>query len=191
MSIPLWRSDFQGFPDIPYLPEANQIHFDGLSDWVPFHSCGTALRGKDEYAFLSGALGSSLVDICNRRLFEPKEGAFDFDWLRRMLELAIRMRGFLTGNYYRLTEHPEDFRQPFAFELFLPEQQAGCVAVFRRESTPTAEFPLELQEIEPSAWYETEEIPGGKYKISGENLMHRKFELPVPRSCRVLFFRKM
>ena len=190
LSIPLWRSDFQCFPDIPYLPEANQIHFDGLSSWIPFHCSGTVLRGGDDYAFLSGALGSSLVDLCNRRLFEPREGAFDFDWLRRMLELAIRMRGYLTGNYYRLTEHPEDFRRPFAFELFDPERQAGCVAAFRREAAPEAEIPVALREIDPAARYEVELIPGGIREVSGEELIDWKFELPTPRSCRVMFFRK-
>lgn len=191
LSVPLWRSDFQCFVDIPFLPEANQVHFDGMSGWLPLHSCGTAIRVKDDYAFLSGALGTSLVDLCNRRHFDPEDDAFDFEWLKRMLEIAKRMRSFLTGDYYRLTECPEDFRNAYAFELFDEKCQAGYVGVFRREYTPAEEVEVRLHRIDPTARYRAEYIPGGTQEISGAELQKQFFKLPRPRSCQLLFFEKV
>lgn len=191
MSIPLWRSDFLCFTDIGYLPEANQIHFDGLSRWFPFHTCGTFLRGKDDYAFFSGALGSLLLDLCDRLAFQPKEDAIDFVWLRGRLKTALRMRKYLTGNYYRLTEHPEDFRNFYAMELNDPAEQSGYAAVFRRECTPDPEICPGLREIDEAADYEVENQHGERETVSGKQLADWNFVLPEPRSCQILFFRRL
>jgi len=191
MSIPLWRSDFLCFTDIGYLPEANQIHFDGLSRWFPFHTCGTFLRGKDDYAFFSGALGSLLLDLCDRLAFPPQEDAIDFVWLRDRLKTALRMRKYLTGNYYRLTEHPEDFRNFYAMELIDPAEQSGYAAVFRRECTPEPEICPGLREIDAAADYEVENQHGERETVSGKQLANWNFVLPEPRSCQILFFRRL
>ena len=193
LSIPLWRSDFQCFRGIPYLPEANQIHFDGLSGVLPFHSCGTRSGRLDEYELLSGMLGGLELDNLSR--FRPEfsleSDAFNWDRLAKMLELARRVRSYLIGDYYRLTEHPEDFRNIFACELYDPGRRAGCVAVFRREAAPQTVWEGRLRAVDPAARYETETLSGEKRECSGAELAHWRFELPEPRSCQLLFFRQL
>jgi alpha-galactosidase len=191
LGIPMWRSDFQCFTIIPYLAEANQIHFDGLSRWLPYHACGTVVKDGDDYAFLSGALGATLIDVCNRLLFLPEENAFDFNWLRKMLEISKRMRQYISEDYYPLTEHPEDFRNYYAAEIIDPAAGAGWVAIFRRAACTADSISLQLKGIEPAAEYTVETYPETPVRtVNGSELAAMTVQMPDPRSCKVIFFRK-
>ncbi|MBR2720796.1 MAG: hypothetical protein IKB74_05605, partial [Lentisphaeria bacterium] len=189
LSIPLWRSDFQCFRTIPYLAEANQIHFDGLSRWIPFHSCGTVIKPGDDYAFVSGSLGTMLLNFCD----ELENFAPFADWLREMLNITLRMRKYLAGNYYRLFDcAPKDFTNAYAMELFEESEQAGYAAVFRREMCEESEYTLKLRDIEPDAQYEVEILPQkNKTVLSGRELQKFNCVLPEPRSYLLIFFRKI
>lgn len=189
LSIPLWRSDFQCFRDIPYLAEANQVHFDGLSRWIPFHSCGTVVKPGDDYAFISGSLGTMLLNFCD----ELENFAPFAEWLREMLNITLRMRKYLAGNYYRLFDHtPKDFTYAYAMELFEESEQAGYAAIFRREMCKESEYTLKLRDIIPDAQYEVEIFPAKIKKVlQGTELQKFQCFLPEPRSYQLIFFKKL
>lgn len=189
LSLPLWRSDFQCFPDIPYLAEANQTHFHGLSAFIPFHCCGTELlKSGDDYTFLSGAFGSSIIDLCNRGHIEPEEDALNPVWLKKMLELAIRLRDYLPGSYDCLTPDPWDYRNFYAFELFRRDRQSGAAVIFRRKAVPADQLVLPLKYLTPDADYQVEDAEQELGTWSGRELAAHVWTLPTPRSVKVIFF---
>lgn len=191
MSLPLWRSDFQCFPDCTYLPEANQTQFHGLSAFIPFHCAGTAIQTGDTYGFLSGAMGSTLVDLCNRILFQPDDENFDFAWLRQMLELTHRLQDYLSGSYDCLTPDPWDYRNYYSYELFDEDKQAGALVIFRRPAAKPESIVLPLRHLAENAKYRIEESGQPDCLLTGAELAAKAWQLSEPRSVKTVFFSRM
>jgi hypothetical protein len=90
-----------------------------------------------------------------------------------------------------LTEHPEDFRNYYAAEIIDPAAGAGWVAIFRRAACTADSISLQLKGIEPAAEYTVETYPETPVRtVNGSELAAMTVQMPEPRSCKVIFFRK-
>lgn len=188
-SLCLWRVD--GFRT----PEMNQKIVRNLTEWVPLHAGTVNLTPGDKYAFLSGvSAGVSWASCLCRYAYQPTAGvnwysspdkeSFSWSFARTMLNIAIRMREYFTGNYYVITKD-EDTWSSYQFDR--PARNDGFFIVFRSENSLLNRLMLNLYGIDPKANYilEKEEET---CRISGKKLQHFIVRLQKKRSCAVYFY---
>ncbi len=182
-SICLWRADLLGRPWFD-CSEVNHTEVHYLTQWVPLHSGGVTVRPGDDYAFLSGvASGAS----CSYPEF--REG-YDYAWQKGMIENARRMMAHFYGDFYPLTDHPENPKAWYAYQCHGPDGDAGFFIAFRRPECEDAAMALQLNAIDPDADYSLETFRGGTRTVKGRELANARIELPSPRSCALCYYRR-
>jgi alpha-galactosidase len=155
-SIPLWRSDFQCWPDFD--PIAIQGQTQGLAPWVPL-STGCFDR-PDVYAARS-ALGVGVVIGTNR--FEQRiDDYFPPDWLRDAVREQLDVRPFFYGDFYALTEYSLAPDQWAAWQWDRPDLGAGIVLALRRPASPYSRLQAVLQGLDAEAVYEFTNVDSGE-----------------------------
>lgn len=155
-SIPLWRSDFQCYPD--FSPVGMQGQTQGLGMWLPLNT-GCCDR-KDTYAFRS-ALGPGIVVTTN--LYEEvPSGHFPVDWLRTMMQQQERVRPYFHGDFYPLTPYSLSEDVWAAWQFDRPDLGEGMVLALRRKDSPYPEVQAVLQGLDPEATYELTWLDEGR-----------------------------
>jgi alpha-galactosidase len=194
-SVPLWRSDFQCFPDFD--PVGLQGQTQGLAPWVPL-STGAADR-PDTYAFRSG-MGPGIV-ICTpaNPTLEP-EGymtpwqAYPEDWLRKAVAEQALVRPYFYGDFYPLISFSLSEDVWAAWQWDRPDLGEGMVLAFRRRLSPMTAMAARLRGLDAGADYEVRDADGAEppRTMSGEALM--KDGLPVTIAAqpgsRLLIYRR-
>lgn len=159
------------------------------TSYIPFTGGETfTVPVFDDYAFMS-RLGATTV-------FTPSDfdGMFldreptreELDWFGRMFAAADRIRGYYTGDFYRLSDdRPDGF---CGYQL--ASEDGGFFMVFRREDCPADQFHLKLSGIDPDAKYIVEEFGGKVRRIDGRSLASRILSFSEPRTYKLVFYRK-
>ncbi len=168
-SIPLWRSDFQCFPE--YDPIGLQCQTYGLAPWVPL-STGSCDR-PDDYLLLS-ATGVGLVFCTPPNPTGEPEGfltpwqAFGADWLRHAAAVCERLRPYYLGDLYPLLAFSLAADALAAWQWHRPETGGGLLQVFRRPECPANGLDLRLRALDPAQTYRfTNVIDGTSFEASG------------------------
>ena len=187
-SIPLWRSDFQCWPDFDVTSQQTQTH--GLGMWVPL-STGCCDR-PDTYAFRS-ALGPGIVVTTN--IFEQgPSDHFPPEWGREMLGQLKQLRPYFHGDFYPLLDWSLSHEMWAAWQYDRPDLGEGMVVAFRRPKSPFTTMEAGLQGLEAEAAYELHDLDSGAcVTLSGAALMDDGLELAIGDrpGTKVLVYRKV
>jgi alpha-galactosidase len=151
-SIPLWRSDYQCFPGFD--PVGMQAQTHGLALWVPL-SAGCCDR-SDTYAFRS-ALSPGMV--LTENIFATDAEDFTSPrWMRAMMDQHLRLRPYLSGDFYPLLGYSLDNEAWAAWQFHRPDLDQGCVIAFRRPQSAVTATTAQLQGMDAQATYEMEDL---------------------------------
>ena len=187
-SIPLWRSDFQCYPDFD--PLSQQTQTQGLGMWVPLN-CGSCDR-VDTYAFRS-ALGPGIV-ICTSLYEQEPAKYFDVDWLRARMQEQARVQKYFYGDLYPLAPFSVSTEAWAALQYDRPDLGEGLVMAFRRQDCLSGTMQAALQGLEPEATYEVESLDGkATVEATGADLMAEglKVEIDEKPGSAVFVYRKV
>ncbi|MBI2303068.1 MAG: alpha-galactosidase, partial [Armatimonadetes bacterium] len=194
-SIPLWRSDFQCFPDFDPIGLQGQTH--GLAPWVPL-STGACDRA-DMYAVRSahgpGVVWCTAVNPKGEPegVFTPWE-SYEVAWLRDALAEQAAVRPLFEGDFYPLTSFTLATDAWCVWQWDRPDLGEGLVLAFRRQDSPFAEFFAYLQALDVDAHYELRDSDTGHtFELPGALLAHDGFQIAIPDrpAARLLWYRKL
>ena len=176
-SIPLWRSDFQCWPDFD--PIGMQGQTSGLSLWVPLSTgCYSRADEPDTYAFRS-ALGPGLVTTLNMYGVEPT-CKLPFDWLRKAMAEEFRVRKYFYGDFYPLLSFTLADDAWVAWQFDRSDLGEGMVLAIRRPNSPFITMVTLLRGLDPDAVYEFASQDGGdSIKAMGNDLMNMGFRIDI------------
>ncbi len=184
-SVPLWRSDFQCYPDFDPIGIQGQTH--GLGLWLPL-SAGCCDR-NDTYAFRS-ALGPGIVVSTNIYQEVPAEGPA-VDWLREMMTQQRALGPYFHGDFYPLTAFSLSTDVWAVWQFDRPDLGEGMVLALRRQDSPYTAFEAILQGLNTAASYELEWLDGGRVeKATGADLAGKGLSLDIesrPGSAVVVY----
>lgn len=189
-SIPLWRSDYQCPANYP--PEGSQCHNLTFNNWMPFSGTGSG-RLYDTYRIRS-AYSPALT---TNYTFSERDSFGDdperITWLKERLEEYLKVRPFMSEDFYPLTEVSDRTDVWCAAQFDRPLQGDGILQIFRRENSPykTAEF--SLCGIDRTGSYVFTDADGGdEITIDGNTLAEQGFcvTLNAKRSSKIFFYRK-
>jgi alpha-galactosidase len=187
-SIPLWRSDFQCYPEFDPLSQQNQTH--GLGLWLPL-STGSCDRVSD-YAFRS-ALGPGIT-ICTSIYEQEPQKYFPVDWMRKRVEEQVAVREYFYGDFYPLLSWSLATDTWAAWQFDRPDLGEGMILAMRRQDSPFTQMRAVLQGLDPNATYEVESKDTGQvYAESGGLLMENGLTVEIgdkPGSA-LLVYRRM
>jgi alpha-galactosidase len=187
-SIPLWRSDFQCWPEFDVTSQQTQTH--GLGLWVPL-STGCCDR-PDTYAFRS-ALGPGIVMTTNIFEQDPSDH-LPPEWGREMLGQLKQLRPYFHGDFYPLLDWSLSHEMWAAWQYDRPDLGEGMVLAFRRPRSPFTTMKAKLRGLEAGAAHELRDLDSGaRVTLSGAALMDDGLEIVVSDQpgTRVLVYRKV
>ena len=179
----VWRSDTQCW-QIDGVAESNQIQNFYLSSWLPSQTGGNGARLDDRYAMASAMNAGFFVSAW------ALQDAARLPLLREYFGWAQCIRKYMSRDFYRLTQAPENFENWCAYQGHDAESGAGFIAVFRRRQSPADFLRISPQEIDENAVYELENKDGKKTKIAGKDFKDMRIDLP-PRDFQFIFYRKI
>ena len=190
-SIPLWRSDYECPAN--FLPEGAQCHSLSFNTWMPFSGTGTG-RVYDTYRIRSayGPALNATYAFVEREPFgdDPEKMA----WLKTRLDEYLKVRPFMSEDFYPLTEVSDRTDVWCAAQFDRPEQGDGIVQIFRRENSPYETASFRLSGIDPSADYIfTDADDQTQTTVRGAELTEKGFcvALKEKRSAKIYFYKKV
>ncbi len=214
-SIPLWRSDYQCYPEFD--ATGSQIQGIGLNYWIPFSAMGTFIRPNDTYDFRSAlAAGIALTPLINDANNMPKD--YPWPWLRNMIAQLKRCRPAFAGDFYPFiscsavmdnwTEMSLRAASPgsgsdhyraakdiwVAYQMHRDDLNEGFLVVFRRDQSPFISAQLALKGLDGNKRYMVEDADTGeKQEIAGAALLSKGLlvQIPNPRESRLFFLRAL
>lgn len=173
-SIPLWRSDFQCYPN--FTPTGLQGQTHGLGLWVPL-STGCCDR-EDRYAFRS-ALGPGMV-LGMAEFEKDTHKHFSVDWLRQSLDEIQAVRPYFEGDFYPLLSYSVAEDQWAAWQYDRPDLGEGMVLALRRAQSPIRLLVPSLQGLDPKATYEVRCLDTGEVlRRTGGELATKGVEIRI------------
>ncbi len=180
---PLWRSDYNCFPEAT--EESTQDHSFGILHWLP--SQGSMIRGWMTYDTYEARCALS----------PGQENAIvaktEAEWrqLKANVVQAKRCKKYFRGDYYPLTNRQRDPAAWSAYQLYLPEEQAGMILALRRAKSDVRAMTFDLLTIDPAKRYRFEDYDTGKaWAASGKAIRDKGFEVTIPnrRGSRLIFY---
>ncbi|MHB0937775.1 MAG: glycoside hydrolase family 36 protein [Armatimonadota bacterium] len=189
-SIPLWRDDYNCFPELD--PEVVQSQGFGLTCWVPLHATSPFNRDPgDTYRFRSALAAGSVFTLGEIGYAKVNDADYPWDWHRKMMEDYLRARPCWYGDYYPLTTCTLDKDAWLAFQLHRTDQDAGLILAFRRAASPVVSVEYPLRGLRPDASYTFEDADSGEtWTLPGKQLQEQGLPLMITekRASRLLFY---
>ena len=190
-SLALWRTDYNCFPHMT--PDASQLHTAGLAQWIPSNATSPFAAPGDTYQMRS-AFSAGLVFNIGEVGLRPEDLTrldYPWDWHRRMMEEAVRLRPFFYGDVYPLTPctlAPEAWS---VLQLHQTSSDTGAVLAFRRNESPLTAASFGLKGLCPEHDYLfTDADTGATCRLPGRQLLNSGLPLSIgtPRTSRLLFY---
>ncbi len=194
-SIPLWRSDYQCFPNFD--PIGMQGQTQGLSLWVPL-STGCCDR-PDTYAFRSSLLPGVVMATSVSGPDEP-EGyrtpwdAYPVDWLRRMACEQQEVKKYATGDFYPLVSFSLGDDLWAAWQFDRSDLGEGAVVALRRQNSPFVRIEAPLRGLKADARYEVRSFDDGATTVhDGRDLLTKGIAVEIPEKpgSRLFVYRRL
>ena len=175
-SAPLWRSDAQT-PANSYARTA-QCHNMSYSMWLPYSGMGTNVM-YDAYNMRSCyAGGIELHHAYGAKSFG--ENPQEIKLLKKYCDEYIKVRPYLYGDYYPLTDTQYSKHVWCATQYDRPEEGDGIIQVFRREQAPYSRAEFNLYAIRADKTYVfTDTDDGSEFEKSGKELLEKGFEVNI------------
>lgn len=183
-SICLWRSDLIGRPWFDSA-HSQQTQLSYLAQWVPLFGGACAVKDGCGYELYSAA-SPAYAFGCGYSPYNQ-----DTEWERAAVANLQKLQSLFLGDFYPLTEHPEDGSRICAYQLHEPETGAGAVLTFRFPETVEDTVTLRLNAVEPRAKYKLEVVEGSACVKTGTELSSFTLHLPSPRSYYVAFYSRV
>ena len=185
-SVPLWRSDAMCPSD--FAPETAQCHSLTFPLWLPWSGTGAGRIWPDTYRFRSCYAPALTANYAYSERDSFGGDPEKLEWYECMSEEYLRVRPYMDGDFYPLTELTVARDAWTALQYHLPEKDAGVVLAFRREASPfpIAEFRLRgLCDGENYTF--TDADSGERFELNGNAL---KIELTKKRASKLLFYER-
>lgn len=186
-SIPLWRSDFQCFPN--FNVTMMQTQTQGLGKWVPLNT-GCCDR-QDTYAFRSVMGPGMVISNANENNIEK---LFTADWLRKRLAELNQVRKYFIGDFYPLLSFTLSDEAWTLWQYDRPDLGEGMILALRRKDCPFAEMTACLRNLDPKSDYILTNMDSGRTeKISGEKLCQSGLKIVIDDQpgSQLLIYRKV
>ncbi len=173
-SIPLWRSDFQCWPD--FSPVGMQCQTQGLSIWVPL-STGCAHK-VDAYAFRS-AFGPGMVVNAGGDEHEPLPDTM-IERLKELVDEQRQVSKYFYGDFYPLLAFSTSEDVWALWQYDRPDLGEGLVLALRRQKSPFGSVCARLKALEAEAAYELRSLDDdGANRLSGRDLMDHGLPIAI------------
>jgi alpha-galactosidase len=151
-SISLWRTDSSvwtiGSKEYTKTAVINELINTSLNRYVPFSQSGAM---SFEPYYIRGGFNGGLTYY--EKLPDREED-------RKMMKQAVseckKLRKYLTGDFYRLFTHTEDYREWCVYQYDLADDACGVIIALRRIDSPFGNIKLEVRGIEPEAEYQVD-----------------------------------
>lgn len=188
-SWPLCQSDYACFLESQC--EYVQVENFYLDEWLPMHTGFTWMPEHKPYDFFScaGTGVSNKIWQYASRVIPPNH---DWDWHRSMLKHNKRMRDLaVNGDYYPLTEKPEDLNRWCAIQMHDSQRNAGYILAFRREKSPECKMTFSIQGVNAEVSYILNWMNGKSQKFTGAELRTGlEIIMDSPRSVTLIYYEK-
>lgn len=187
-SIPLWRNDAECPAN--YYTELNQSQNMSYNNWMPYSGSGSGRVWGDSY-IMRGAYSASMTTnytFSERDVFGGDRE--QLDWIRRYGDEYLRVRPYMSCDFYPLSEIVAGLDAWLASEFNRPEEGDGILLVFIREKSPYKRAVYRLRGLLETADYIIRDADEGSEIIkSGAELMKSGFEVETDRTrCAKLYF---
>ena len=181
---PLWRSDYNCFPEAT--AESTQDQSYAIQYWLPVQ--GSMIRGWSTFDTYEARCALS-PGMENAVVAKTRE-----EWLQLKANVvqAQRCRKYFFGDYYPLTNQQRDPAAWTAYHLFLPNEHEGMLLALRRGKSDVTSMKFDLLTIDPAKRWQFEDYDSGKtWVVSGKELREHGFEVAIPkrRDSRLIFYR--
>ena len=190
-SIPLWRSDYQCTAN--FCLEGAQCHHLSFNQWMPYSGTGTG-REYDMYRARSGYSPALMTNHSFSERNSFGENPEEMLWLKKMLDEYLKVRPYMTEDFYPLTQVSDRSDIWSAAQFHRPSENDGIVQVFRREHSPYSSANLALYAIDENCNYEfTDADDESKFVINGAELVKNGLEIRVPekRTAKLYFYKNV
>jgi len=182
-SIPLWRSDY--YCPANFDVEVAQMHNLTYAAWMPYS--GSAIKGYDPYNIRSGCAPAAST----MQFYYAENAPDDMEQQRRQCGEYLRVRPYLSEDFYPLTEPSPKLDVWCAAQYDRPSEGDGLLQIFRRENSPYDSALFHLHGIDGNAVYILEDLDGGEVRMSGSELAEVRITIDVPRTAKIYFYRKV
>ena len=189
-SVALWRTDYSSALNA----DALQLHSAGLNLWLPLNATSPNANPGDTYQVRSAFSAGLVLNIEEFGLRDFKTSDFPWEWFRKMIGEAKRLRPYFLGDFYPLTPGVIDPEAWLVYQLLVPGRQEGAVVAFRRAESPMAAASFQLDGLLSACLYEFEDADSGKtWQITGGDLMTKGLLIATdaPRTSRLLFYKRL
>ena len=190
-SVPLWRNDAECPAN--YYTELCQAQNMSYSNWMPYSGSGSGRVWGDSY-IMRGAYSASMT---TNYTFSERDSFGDsqeqLDWIRRFGGEYLRVRPYMSCDFYPLSEIVAGLDAWCASQYNRPEEGDGIVLVFKREMSPYKCAVYSLRGLDASAEYVIRDADdGSEFVKSGAELMNPGFEVTCdkPRCAKLYFYSK-
>ncbi len=190
-SIPLWRSDYNCFPDMQ--AEGSQIQSYGLAHWVPLSATSPCAKPGDTYQFRSALSAGIVFSLGEFGLSGISDADYPWEWHNKMMADHRRGRPFYYGDFYPLTRGTRSPDAWLAYQLHRRDLHAGLILVFRPATSPFTQAVFPLRGLNPETQYVLEDADSGQPTcVAGEILAATGLPIQIdqPRQSRLLFYQK-
>ena len=188
-SVALWRTDYNCFPFMN--PDASQVHGAGLNLWLPLNAISPYTKPGDTYQARSAFSAGLVLNLEEFGLAGCRAPDFPWDWFRKMIGEAKRLRPYFQGDFYPLTPDVIDPEAWMAYQLLDPGNQEGALMAFRRAESPMTNACFQLRGLQATGEYAFEDADSGEiWQVSGRELMLKGVPIAIdtPRISRLVFY---
>lgn len=190
-SIPLWRSDYQCTANFGL--EGTQCHHLSFNQWMPYSGTGTG-RDYDMYRARSGYSPALVTNHSFSDRNDYGENPEEMLWLKNMLSEYLKVRPYMTEDFYPLTQVSDRSDIWSAAQFHRPSKGDGIVQVFRREKSPYERASFELFAMDETCDYVfTDADDGSEVIVSGKELVEKGFVVNIEekRMAKLFFYKKI
>ncbi|MBU3665452.1 MAG: hypothetical protein FGM15_06190 [Chthoniobacterales bacterium] len=190
-ALPLWRTDSavltiaRGQPNDTAI--LNQASNHGLNRYLPLSQSGCI--GAQPYYFRSGYNGG--ITFCE----DTRPASYPRELLRQGIAEGKRLRPYLLGDFYPLSEPGISPTVWCVYQYHRPEKQDGVVFAFRRHDSPYPSYEARLHGLDPAATYEVvcspSYTPEPPRQVKGRDLARLKIEIDELPGSTVIEYRKI
>ena len=190
-SVSLWRTDYNCFPFMN--PNASQVQGSGLNLWLPLNAISPCAKPGDTYQVRSALSAGLVLNIDEFANYDWKTLGHSWEWIRKMIGEAKRLRPYFYGDFIPLTPCDLAPEAWMAYQLLLPERGEGAVLAFRRTESPMPSANFQLHSLKAEGEYEIEDADSGRiWHETGAQLMTKGLAILIdtPRASRLLFYKE-
>lgn len=179
----IFRSDYQ----VAFNSNGNvyQAHNSGISSYLPYNGCSTKV--KNDIYNVRSSYSSSWGVACYNAVFQEMSED-DFMWLKKTTDEYIRIRKYLSCDFYSLASNIYDLTSWSVWQYNDADTNSGIVMAFRRDKSPFEKISVKLKGIKSGSVVEFENLNDGSKTQQKIYDKDTNFEITLPeRKSSVIY----